>query len=148
MDVREAFLHNAEQRRLYLLWKPADLSRHVQLGCNPASSRKPVCVPTQRGVQTSLVEQGRMQQVRKVTDFTRRLLCQGDSVSKAFSGALIQLRAFFQPAQVDGYRGQIMSRAVMQLSGNSPAFLVLRLEQTGGKLTQFLLSPLAFSDVT
>ena len=43
-----------------------------------------------------------MQQVRKVTDFTRRLLCQGDSVSKAFPGALIQLRAFFQPAQVDG----------------------------------------------
>ena len=148
MDVREAFLHNAEQRRLYLLRKPSDLSRHVQLDCNAASLCKPVCVPTQRGVQTPLVEQGRMQQVRKVTDFGRKIVLPGRQCQQGISGHPHPAQRISQQAQVDGYRSQIMSRTVMQLSGNSPAFLVLRLEQTGRKLTQFPLYPLPFSDVT
>jgi hypothetical protein len=86
-----------------------------------------------------------MQQVRKVTDFTRdcfaRKQCQ-----QGISGRLIQ-----PPRILPADSGRWLSRQIepcCRNSGNSPAFLVLRLEQTGGKPTQFALCPLAFSDVT
>src|SRR5882762_8588972 len=74
VDVREAFLHQAEHHQFHLAAESSQIVGNVDRDLHAAAFLQTLRVPAQGNRQAALVEQRRMKQVRHDADFLAELL--------------------------------------------------------------------------
>ena len=89
-----------------------------------------------------------MQQVGHGADFPRAGFEEAETVAKGFTRFGLEAPGrLIHDAEVNGQGRQGLRGRVVQLPRNTSTLLVLRPQQTGRKLAEVLLGPLAFGDV-
>src|SRR5580692_5648430 len=74
MDVRQAFLNKSKNEQFHFGWKPSEIIRNPQINFQTAALRETLHVPTQCRGYPALIQQRRMQQIRRGTKLTAHLL--------------------------------------------------------------------------
>ena len=148
LDVVEALLHNAEDRRLYLAREPHEARRdiHREHDARPPAER--VRVPAQRGCQADVIQERRVEQGRQIPQLPRAFVRQRQTLGQRL--ALLRAQRPGDPVehrQVHRQGRNLLGRAVVELAGDPPLFLVSQVQEPPGKLVQGPLGLLAPGDV-
>src|SRR5580693_7389756 len=74
MDVRQAFLHQAEYGEFHVRGEPSEVAGNIQLDTKSAALLQSLQVPAKCRRKSHLVQHGRVQQIRRSADFLRQTL--------------------------------------------------------------------------
>lgn len=140
MDVRKAFLYDAEDGDFQIARQPSQIRRQFQSDGDTASLPKSIDVPAESGFQTHFLEQRRVQQVGKRPQLrgnlpdNRGILCQALGQTRTrFPGV------GFQHREIHAQESKRLAGAVVQIAGDAPPFVILHAHQTRRKLAQALV---------
>ena len=147
VNVGQRFLKDPEEYKIDVVSQRTKRFGNFHFGVNPAAQGEAVYIPFDRGRQTGLFQQWRVQQVRQcpnLCDTRVRYL------SRLFELAIIRTLTFGR-RQHHAQRGEILAHAVVQLPRNMPPFFILGSYQTvpqfselPGPLQDFSVSLLQF----
>ena len=140
VNINQAFLHKAEERRLQL-GRQALLAPQVQLNGDATSLSEAVHVPAKGRAETQFVQQGGMQEIRNGAQFV------GDQ-SRVFDGGRQAARHLGIPyahfaldaRKLEFQRGQRLSSAVVQVAGNAAPFVILHAQQPSRQTAQIAIA--------
>src|SRR5580704_746701 len=139
MDVCQAFLHQAKYGEFHLRGKPSEVGGNIQLNTKSASLLQSLQVPAKCRRKSEFVQHGWVQKVRSSAYLFGQTL---DQIPDIFDGLgqlrRVSLRLILDSRNNHGESSQILAGAVVQVTGNSPAFLVLCGHQSSGKVAQLI----------
>jgi len=148
LDVGKTFLGDAEEGGFDHLREAAIAWRKFKRDFDAAALTKAVDVFLEGGDQTKVVEQGRMEQIRKRADLTGHLLEKPTGFVESALGSVTEGLtglANLGKAEIDRKNG--LGHAVVEFAADAAALFVLELKEFGGKLVNGPLSVLHFGDV-
>jgi len=138
MDVGQAFLQHAEENELAVARGAIHVVGDIGVNFNAAALGEALQKPSGGGGDASLVEQGRMQEIRGGADFLQGLV--GESVEIIDEEFEVRGRGFGLPNESDGHfhGGEGLSGGVVQLAGNLAALIVLQRHEAEGKVAELV----------
>src|ERR1700730_1900887 len=148
LDIRETFLNDPEKSQLDMWLQAPETRRYLELNFDSRPLRESARVMTNRILKSGFIQHRRIQQIRKGADLPNALIRQ----RLALRSELAQLSVgcgnrSMELAQSSCQRDKLLAGGVMQVSGDSPAFLLLQTQELTGKPLQLLLGALAVLNV-
>src|SRR5271156_5291894 len=135
MDIRQGLLNDAKNGQSQIARQTiAEFRGQLCARVDSAALREPVYVPAQRRIETYLVQQRRMQQVRHGADLFGGLLYQKAGLFERLLGS--RSEASLLPAndgEIHADACEELTYAVVQFPGNAPSFFVLDAQQPSGE---------------
>ena len=116
VGVRQAFLQDAKDGSLNLVGKARNGLRYVKSDGDTTALRKSLDIPTNRGTEPGLIEQGRVQEVGDRPGFGETLFEQSNRFRQHFAsrfGPDVPQRA----PNIDFDACEILTQAVVQIAG-------------------------------
>src|SRR5262249_11175874 len=92
VNIRQALLHNTEDRGFQLDGKPADSVWQIQIYINSAPLGEPRNKPSDGGQQAHFVEHGGMQQMRQGPHFLQGIIDELPAFSQSGTPSLVESR--------------------------------------------------------
>jgi hypothetical protein len=129
-DVEEAFLNHSKDVDLHLIRKPGHSPGNLQIDGNSRTLPETFDIPPQRRNQAGTLEFRRMAQVRQRPHFLQAPLAQlAALVQEFYAGTGYSGVHSLEVLDIDGDRKQVLGCGVMQLPGDAPPFIVLKIHQ-------------------
>src|ERR1700723_1536870 len=139
MDVCQASLHQTKYREFHLRGKPSEIGRKIQLNTKSATLLQALEVAAKCGPKSEFVQHRRVQKIRRRAYLLAQPLNQiPDFFDRLRQSGRVARRLVFNSRNRHRQSSQILAGAVVQVTGNSPAFLVLSSHQSSGKVAQLI----------
>src|SRR5579864_18759 len=148
VDVCQALLHETKYGEFCLRCKPFEFVRNIQLDADATTLRQSIDIPAECGRQSAFVQHWWMQKIRSRAYFLGQILNQLVGIFDAFGKSRwVALRVLCDSSKGHPQCSEILASAVMQLTGNTPTFLVLSKHQFSRKVAKLvrLLKDLSIS---
>src|SRR5580658_5091456 len=131
MDVRQAFLHQAEYGEFHVRGEPSEVAGNIQLDTKSAALLQSLQVPAKCRRKSHLVQHWRVQQIRRSAYLSSQTLNQIPGFFDGFAQSRrVALRLILNSRHSHRQSSQVLAGAVVQVTGNSPPFLILRGHQS------------------
>jgi len=144
VNIGERLLRDTKQAQFIVGRQPMHRGRKIEPHLDGAALMKAVSQPAQGAEQSQFIEQRRMQQIGRSSDFRRALGRQPDAVFEQLAppigGAPCVLQ---QLGQAQFQRSEGLPGGVVQITADSAPFFILQAHQFCGQHVQIMLSALA-----
>ena len=125
VHVGQALLHNAEQRKLKVGGQPAEFRRYLEIDLQTAPFLQALHVPIDRLRQSRLIQQWRVQQVRRCANFRTQLCQKILGVGEHLGSARLLPSRTGESRECHAQGGYHLSSAVVQFTGNATSLFIL-----------------------